>query len=236
LSTTVALDAATVMPGSPAGWREASRFTLGVGIAGSLGAALTGVTDRQHTHEQSRRIGLVHGVSNVGATGLYVLSWWDRGRGRHRRGMLASTLGYGIPIGSGYLGAALVYGAGAGVDHSGARLGTRQWTAVLPSAELADGSSQRVEVDGAAIEVMKHGKDTFTKLLADETGAPPSVVEDLQWMGALASLTYCAGAVDDVIWSETHGSTSIPVHRSAGTRTRASAGRWDARASKASAK
>jgi hypothetical protein len=32
--------------------RDASRLALGVGIVGSLGAAVTGATDWQHTHGQ----------------------------------------------------------------------------------------------------------------------------------------------------------------------------------------
>jgi hypothetical protein len=79
------------------------------------------MTDWQHTHEQSRRIGLVHGARNALATGLYAASWWDRRRGHHRRGMASTAIGYGLTLGSGYLGGALVFGPGIGVDRSGAR-------------------------------------------------------------------------------------------------------------------
>jgi hypothetical protein len=34
----------------------------------------------QHTHEEDRRIGLVHGLLNGLATGLYIMSWFDRRR------------------------------------------------------------------------------------------------------------------------------------------------------------
>src|SRR6185312_11237358 len=56
VATTVALDAASMMPGSRP-IREASRYALGVGIVGSVGAAVTGVADWQHTHEEARRVG-----------------------------------------------------------------------------------------------------------------------------------------------------------------------------------
>lgn len=68
VATTVALDVAGVLPGHGSGLRDASRFTLGVGIVGSLGSAVTGLNDWQHTHEQSRRVGLVHGALNAAAT------------------------------------------------------------------------------------------------------------------------------------------------------------------------
>jgi nitrite reductase/ring-hydroxylating ferredoxin subunit/uncharacterized membrane protein len=154
VATTLALDAASVLPGRSKGCRDGAEYALGVGIIGSLGAMATGLTDWQHTQEQSRRIGLVHGLSNVVATTLYTTSWRDRRRGRHVRGMAASTLGYGITLASGYLGGALVYGEGSGVDRSGPRLTVDTWTPVLPVAAL-DGSPHRVEVDGVGVVIYR---------------------------------------------------------------------------------
>ena len=93
VATAVTLDAASVLPGRSAAMRDASRLALGVGIIGSLGAAATGATDWQHTHDESRRIGIVHGLLNTVATALYAVSWWDRRRGRHFRGMAGSCAG-----------------------------------------------------------------------------------------------------------------------------------------------
>ncbi len=159
VATTVALDVAGVLPGHGSGLRDASRFTLGVGIVGSLASAVTGLNDWQHTQEQSRRVGLVHGALNAAATGLYVASWWDRRRGRHLRGVAGSGLGYGITLASGYLGAALVYRSGTGVDRSGARLAIREWTPVLPATALKAGEPQRVEVAGIGLVLFRNGED-----------------------------------------------------------------------------
>jgi nitrite reductase/ring-hydroxylating ferredoxin subunit/uncharacterized membrane protein len=155
VASTLVLDAASVLPGRTAAFRQASRSALGVAILASVGAAATGLTDWQHTQEQARRIGLVHGVLNGIATGLYALSWWDRGRGRHARGMAGSALGYALTLGSGYLGAALVYGSGTGVDRSGARLTVDEWTPALPLAAL-DGRPQRVEVAGVGVVLYRN--------------------------------------------------------------------------------
>jgi nitrite reductase/ring-hydroxylating ferredoxin subunit/uncharacterized membrane protein len=154
-ATAVAMDAVSVLPGSASPWRDASRFVLGVGIVGSVGAAATGLTDWQHTHEQSRRIGLVHGVLNGVATGLYALSWWDRRRGRHLRGIATSAAGYGLTLGACYLGGHLVYGSGTGIDRSGARLTEKRWTPVLPATAL-DGRPQRVEVAGVGVVLYRN--------------------------------------------------------------------------------
>ena len=156
LGTTVALDALSLLPGQPdTEVLDASRFAsraLGLGILASVGSAVTGVTDWQHTHEEDRRVGLVHGVVNLVATGLYVMSWRDRRQGRHGRGIVLTALGYGITMAGSYLGGALVFESGIGIDQSGERLRTREWTPVLPASSL-NGKPMRVEVDGVGLVV-----------------------------------------------------------------------------------
>jgi len=160
VATAVSLDAASLLPGRTEAMRDASRLALGVGILGSLGAAVTGATDWQHTHGESRRIGIVHGLLNTVATSLYAVSWWDRRRGRHLRGMAGTALGYGLTLGGGYLGASLVYGSGVGIDQSGPRLQAADWTPVLPVAAL-DGRPQRVEIDGVGVVLHRDGGDVL---------------------------------------------------------------------------
>ncbi|OBJ72166.1 aldehyde dehydrogenase [Mycobacterium sp. 1274756.6] len=63
--------------------------------------------------------------------------------------------------------------------------------------------AERAAVIAKAVTLMEERKELFTKLLADETGQPPAIVETMQWLGALGSLTYFAGAADDVTWRET---------------------------------
>jgi nitrite reductase/ring-hydroxylating ferredoxin subunit/uncharacterized membrane protein len=158
LGTTVALDALSMLPSresaeGPNAAQIASR-SLGLGILASVGAGVTGAADWQHTHERDRRVGVVHGVVNSVATGLYALSWWERRRGNRLRGMVISTMGYGITLGGSYLGGALVFGSGIGIDQSGERLRTTEWTPVLPANEL-NGKPVRVEVDGVGLVVCK---------------------------------------------------------------------------------
>ena len=157
VATAIALDGASVLPGSASSLRDASRHALGVGIVGSVGAAVTGLTDWQHTHEQSRRVGLVHGTLNGVATALYVMSWWDRRRGRRLRGMAGSALGYGITLSSGYLGGELVYGSATGIDQSGERLSVADWTPVLGADDLPAETPKRVEIDGVGVVLHRNG-------------------------------------------------------------------------------
>jgi nitrite reductase/ring-hydroxylating ferredoxin subunit/uncharacterized membrane protein len=160
VATAVTLDAASVLPGHTAAFRDASRLALGVGIIGSVGAAATGATDWQHTHDESRRVGIVHGLLNVVATALYAASWCDRRRGRHFRGMAETAVGYGLTLGSSYLGGALVYGFGIGVDQSGPQLEVEDWTPVLPLSAL-NSQPQRVEIDGVGVVLHRDGDNVL---------------------------------------------------------------------------
>jgi nitrite reductase/ring-hydroxylating ferredoxin subunit/uncharacterized membrane protein len=161
IATTVGLDALSLLPGRPKSEAvDASRFAtraLGLGILANLGSAVTGVADWQHTHEQDRRVGLVHGALNGLATGLYIKSWLDRRRGRHGSGIVTSALGYGITASASYLGGALVFASGVGIDQSGRRLRAVDWTPVLAVDALINGKPQRVDVNGVGVVVCRTG-------------------------------------------------------------------------------
>ncbi len=163
IGTTVGLDALSLLPGRrQPEVVDASRFAtraLGLGILANLGSAITGVADWQHTHEEDRRIGLVHGALNGIATGLYIKSWVDRRRGRHTRGIVTSALGYGITATASYLGGALVFASGIGIDQSGKRVRAADWTPVLSVDALTNGKPQRVDVDGVGVVLCRTGNN-----------------------------------------------------------------------------
>jgi nitrite reductase/ring-hydroxylating ferredoxin subunit len=93
------------------------------------------------------------------ATLLYITSWLDRRRGRHRRGIVTSALGYGVTVGASYLGGALVFDSGIGIDQFGNRLRTPEWRPVLPVESLKNGKPQRVEVDGLGLVLCRTGNN-----------------------------------------------------------------------------
>jgi nitrite reductase/ring-hydroxylating ferredoxin subunit len=163
IGTTVAFDALSLLPrGSRTDRSDVARLAqgaLGVGILANFAAAATGVTDWQHTHEQDRRIGAVHGTLNVLATGLYIQSWRDRRRGRRLRGIVTNAIGYGITTGSSYLGGELVFASGIGMDQSGQQLQIDDWTPVVSAAALPNGKPTRIELDGVAVVLCRNGDD-----------------------------------------------------------------------------
>ena len=73
-TTALALDAREVATGD-AGYGRAADFAVGLGLAAALGAAFTGLTDWSETQGKSRRLGLLHGLLNLTATGVVAVSY-----------------------------------------------------------------------------------------------------------------------------------------------------------------
>jgi len=84
--------------------RPAARRLLGMAVLSSGPAALTGLAEWQRASDRDRRAGSVHAVVNVGAVGLYTVSWWARRRGRHRSGVVAGLLGSSVAGAGAWLG------------------------------------------------------------------------------------------------------------------------------------
>ncbi|MGH7313121.1 MAG: DUF2231 domain-containing protein, partial [Candidatus Rokuibacteriota bacterium] len=92
------------------GFSRAADASIGVGLAGAVGAAVTGLTDWHHTSGGARRAGLVHGLLNTTATALYAGSLLLRRRGSRAAGQGLSGAGFLVAIAAAYLGGHLVYG------------------------------------------------------------------------------------------------------------------------------
>ncbi|MBX6383799.1 MAG: Rieske 2Fe-2S domain-containing protein [Microbispora sp.] len=137
------------------GHERTARAAVGLGLAGALAAAVTGLNDWQYTHDDARRVGLVHGTLNTIALGLYGWSWWQRGRGRHGRGRIAALLGYPVIAISGYLGGTLTYRHRIGADQTDRRLDPRRFTRVLPERDLPEGRPHRARAGDVDVALVR---------------------------------------------------------------------------------
>jgi hypothetical protein len=63
---------------------------------------------------KKRRVGVVHAISNAGATLLYLMSWRARHRGHHGAGVIFGMLGATAATVGGYLGGHLAFGESGG--------------------------------------------------------------------------------------------------------------------------
>lgn len=154
-TTALALDAAG---GAEPGMRRAARVAIGVGLLGAVGSAITGLTDWSETGGRSRRTGLVHGLLNVVATGLFAASWVGRRNGSDSSGKALAWAGYAIAAGSAYLGGHLVFNQRIGVTHA-AIDEPETFTPVAQSSEVPDASMKRARKDDVdVLLVRQHGR------------------------------------------------------------------------------
>jgi nitrite reductase/ring-hydroxylating ferredoxin subunit/uncharacterized membrane protein len=133
---------------------RAADAAIGVGLAGALGAAVTGMTDWQHTVAEERRVGLVHGLLNVSATALYATSLSFRLRGGRSAGRTIGGLGFLVALGAAYLGGHLVYRKRIGVDHA-PHPDWPDFVTALAEAELSESVPRRIDVRGVPVVLIR---------------------------------------------------------------------------------
>lgn len=155
------LDGLAVAGGRPSYARGADA-AVALGLAGAVGAAAAGLTDYQHMEKGApRRLGLVHGVLNLAATGLYAASWVARRRRQRAAGVQLALAGYGVMLASAYLGGQMVYDHHVGVKREAEAEPTEKFTPVLPVEDLAEGQLKRVEVNGLPVLLARRGDRVY---------------------------------------------------------------------------
>lgn len=97
-------------------FKSGADAAVAIGIAGALGAAVTGLTDWTGTTGKKQKLGLMHALLNITATGLYVTSLILRRKTESRRASICcSTAGYGVMTAAAWLGGHLVFNEQIGV-------------------------------------------------------------------------------------------------------------------------
>lgn len=138
---------------------DAAQRLVGLGVLAALPTALTGASDWSDTSGGANRIGAVHALLNLGAVGVYGLSWRARRRGAHGAGVGWAVAGGALVSASGWLGGHLSYRLGLGVDTTIFQAGPEDWTAAVDETDLAGGRASCGEVDGVGVLVVRAGGD-----------------------------------------------------------------------------
>ena len=137
---------------------RAADVAIAVGLAGAAGAAVTGLTDWSETSGRARRTGLVHGLLNIAATTLYVAAFALRRSGSRASGQTCALAGYGLAIGSAWLGGDLVYDQRIGVTHADVEQ-PETFTVVAAASDVAESSMTRARTENADVLLAKqHGR------------------------------------------------------------------------------
>jgi nitrite reductase/ring-hydroxylating ferredoxin subunit/uncharacterized membrane protein len=134
----------------------AADAALSIGLAGSLLAALSGLSDWHFTIDRPRRLGVAHGLLNTGAAGLYGASLVMRLSGARAWGRRTAMLAYGMALFSAWLGGELVFDEQIGVDHA-AKEAPSDFVPALDETELQEGKPRRVDVNGILVMLVRQG-------------------------------------------------------------------------------
>jgi nitrite reductase/ring-hydroxylating ferredoxin subunit/uncharacterized membrane protein len=130
-----------------------------IGSASALGATATGFADWSDTVGRDRRLGILHGLLNVGGLGLQALSLGARLRRRKGSAMMLSAAGLTVSSAAAYLGGELVFGRGWMVNHDAWVSGPEDWTPVATEAEVVEGAMKPAELAGRHILLYREKGD-----------------------------------------------------------------------------
>jgi nitrite reductase/ring-hydroxylating ferredoxin subunit/uncharacterized membrane protein len=139
----------------------AADTSIAIGLAGAIGAAATGVTDWSDVDPPARRIGLIHGLLNIGATALFTTSLLLRAKKSRTAGRISAALGYAVMSYAAHLGGTMVYEHRVGVDQTDGELFPEEFAAVLPESELLEGKPTRATHNGVPFLIVRRGNRLF---------------------------------------------------------------------------
>jgi nitrite reductase/ring-hydroxylating ferredoxin subunit/uncharacterized membrane protein len=139
----------------------AADATVAVGLVGALGAALTGITDWSEVDPPARRIGFVHALLNIGATGLFTASLVSRRRGSRASGRGLAALGFLVATVSAKLGGSLVYEHRIGVDRSTEHPSPSDFVSVMAEADLPQDTPKRAMWEETPILLVRRGSQVY---------------------------------------------------------------------------
>jgi nitrite reductase/ring-hydroxylating ferredoxin subunit/uncharacterized membrane protein len=139
----------------------AADTSVAIGLVAAAGTALTGVADWSDVDPPGRRLGLIHGLLNIGASALFATSLALRKKKSRANGRIAAAAGYVLMSYSAHLGGKMVYEHRVGVDRTDGEAFPGEFVAVLAESELVDGKPTRVMYDGVPILLVRRGERVF---------------------------------------------------------------------------
>ena len=146
---------------------ERKRFAQGcetsiaIGLLGAAGAAVTGMTDWSDVDPPARRLGMIHGLLNLGGAALFATSLFLRKKKSKDAGRIAGLLGFAVMAYAAHLGGKMVYEQRVGVDRTNGQKFPDDFVAVLPESDLEDGKLTRAMYEGTPILVVRRGDRIF---------------------------------------------------------------------------
>jgi len=151
--------------------REAERASatlIAAGLAAALPAAAAGLADWSALHQHQQRVGLVHAITQAGATVLFGCSLLARASGHRRNGAVLAAGSLATATAGGYLGGYLAHRLGAGSSHAEpvGHLAAIGWQDLCPLAALPEGRPARRQLGYLSLLAVRAGRSV--SVLSDQ--------------------------------------------------------------------
>jgi nitrite reductase/ring-hydroxylating ferredoxin subunit len=142
------------------GTERATGTLVAVGLAAAVPSAATGLADWSALHRHQQRVGLVHAISQAGASTLFGASLLARLTGRPGNGKLLSAGGLAVATVGAYLGGHLALRLGAGASHAESidHLAALGWHDLCRLDELPDGRLARRQLGYLSLVALRQGE------------------------------------------------------------------------------
>ena len=142
-------------------FRVAADTSIGIGLIGAAAAAVAGWADWSDVDPPARRVGMNHGLLNVGATALFAGSMVFRKRNMRTEGRICAGFGFAVMLVAAKLGGEMVYTHQVGVDRTSGQQLPEKFVTVLEESELKDDTPTRAEHNGVPILLVRRGARVF---------------------------------------------------------------------------
>jgi nitrite reductase/ring-hydroxylating ferredoxin subunit len=134
---------------------------IGLAFVAGLGSLITGLTEIKDTTPNSttRDVTILHGLINSIGMGGFAFSTMQRLDGNHDAGFWGLIVGYLLIGVGGYIGGHLVFKYGYSVNFNAFSKGkrAREFTAVLPAAELPENTPTKATLGATAVVLVRRG-------------------------------------------------------------------------------
>ncbi len=156
--------------------RTAITWTLGLTWLAALGTIVTGLTDYKDTATgDERNMAGLHGLINIVATVLFIVAFVAYLGPDGSLGPVLLIAGYLVLSTGAFIGGHVVFKYGYMVNHNAFARGKRakEFTAVLPAADLPDGTPTKASLGATALLLVRRGDVVFAlKETCSHAGGP----------------------------------------------------------------
>lgn len=142
----------------------ASGIALGFANLAALATIITGLFDWMDTDPPDRYVGATHGIIQIVATVLFIISFFMRSGDNWRitwTYTVIAIVGYLLMTFGAFLGGSLVYRLGTMINRNAFRVGPKDFVPAIPVTELPENKPRRVEVAGQPVLLVRRGQQVY---------------------------------------------------------------------------